>query len=213
MTEAEQEHRAALVLLLRSHGIRDLRVLNAFERVPRLLFIDGTLAARAATDSPLPLPCGQVMERPSLAAKMIEQLAVEPQHHVLEIGAGSGWLTSVLAGLSARVTAVERYRELCAAATRRFQNLGLSNIRLRQGDGAENREGPFDRVLVSASVEDIPGYLTAQLKEGGKIIVALGSAKAPQQLTCFIKTGQELRQESSSAVRMTPIETGMALAL
>ncbi len=213
MTESEQEHRAALVLMLRSHGVRDIRVLGAFERVPRLLFVDGTLAKRAATNSPLPLPCGQTMERPSLAAKMIEALEIEPDHHVLEIGTGSGWLTSVLGGLAGKVTTAERYRELCSFAAQRFEKLGLSNIRLKQADGTENREGPYDRIFVSGSVEKIPATLIGQLKEDGRLIASVGTSKAVQKLACFIKRNQDLEERSLSAVRTAPLEFGVAAAL
>lgn len=230
MTDSNQEQRAALVMMLRAHGIRDIRVLGAFERVPRLAFaclrrseaeaaslrrrqVDGTLAARAMRDSPLPLPCGQTMERPSHAARMIEALEIEPEHHVLEIGAGSGWLTGVLANLAAKVTAVERYRDLCAAASQRFDKLGLSNIRLKQGDGVENREGPYDRIFLNAAVETVPQNLLAQLKECGRLVAGLGAPKGKQQFTRFSKSSQGVKQESLWPVYMQPLESGCAAVL
>ena len=81
-------------MMLRSHGIRDVRVLNAFERMPRHHFVANEFAVAANRNSPLPLPCGQTMERPSFAARIIEAMKIEPHHHVLEIGTGSGWLTA-----------------------------------------------------------------------------------------------------------------------
>jgi protein-L-isoaspartate(D-aspartate) O-methyltransferase len=214
MAAENQEQRAALVMLLRAHGIRDLRVLNAFERMPRQNFISGEFAEAASRDSPLPLPCGQTMERPSEAAQMIEAMHVEAGHHVLEIGAGSGWLTGVLSQLAGHVTAYERYAELAQAASENLKKLGVENVKLMQGDGMLiNGNTKFDRIFLSVSVEDMPTGLTALLKDQGQLFAAIGRAEGKQQFTCFSKSAERVRARPLFPARLPPMISGAAQAL
>ncbi len=210
----EQEQRAAHVMMLRSRGVRDIRVLNAFERMPRRHFLVEKLVPVADRDSPLPLPCGQTMERPSHAARLIETMRVQDHHHVLEIGAGSGWLTGVLAQLAARVTAFERYSKLARQAGDVLHELGIANADVIHGDGMGAQPSKtFDIIFLNASFESLPTGLTKSLKEGGRLFAAIGRAEAIQQFTCFSKSMKDIKAETLFPVRFTPLEVGTSLAL
>jgi protein-L-isoaspartate(D-aspartate) O-methyltransferase len=209
----DQEQRAALVMLLRSKGIRDRRVLNAFERMPRQHFVSNALADAANRDSPLPLPCGQTMERPSQAAKIIESMQIQDDQQVLEIGAGSGWLSGVLSRLAAQVTCYERYAVLSRQANKTLQELNISNVTLIHGDGLQaGKDVKFDRIFVAASAEELPPGLVERLKENGRLFIAIGPATGAQQLTCFYKS-LEAQTETLFSVRYSPLESGASLAL
>jgi protein-L-isoaspartate(D-aspartate) O-methyltransferase len=209
MAAENQEQRAALVMMLRAHGIRDRRVLNAFERMPRQHFLPEELAEAANRDSPLPLPCGQTMERPSDAARVIEAMRIESSHHVLEIGAGSGWLTGVLAQLAEKVTAYERYAVLAQQAKESLKKLGVENVKLTQGDGTQiGGNTSFDRVFINASVTEPPLGLTALLKNGGELFVAIGRPENQQQFCCFSKSTEGVMDRVLFPVRFTPLLGG-----
>lgn len=214
MAAENQEQRVALVMLLRAHGIRDRRVLNAFERMPRQHFLSKDLAEAANRDSPLPLPCGQTMERPSEAARLIEAMRIESNHHVLEIGAGSGWLTGVMSQLADKVTAYERYAVLAQQANESLRKLGVENVKLTQGDGTQIGDNTnFDRVFINASVTDPPIGLTALLKDKGELFVAIGRPEEEQQFCCFSKSAEGVMDRVLFPVRFAPLLGGLARAL
>jgi protein-L-isoaspartate(D-aspartate) O-methyltransferase len=211
---ADQEQRAALVMLLRSKGIREKRVLNAFERMPRQHFIATALADAAGRDSPLPLLCGQTMERPSQAAKIIESMQIEENQSVLEIGSGSGWLSGVLSQLAAQVVSYERYAILADQAKKTLQGLDITNVRLIHDDGLQSRkEAKFDRILVSASVQELPAGLTERLAENGRLFIAVGPPGGAQQFTCFHKSSDKFKTEPLFPVYFSPLESGVSHAL
>jgi protein-L-isoaspartate(D-aspartate) O-methyltransferase len=214
MAAENQEQRAALVMSLRAHGIRDLRVLNAFERMPRQHFVAPEFFEAASRDSPLPLACGQTMERPSLAAQMIEAMHIEGDHHVLEIGAGSGWLTSVMSQLARSVTAYERYAELAQTANDNLKKRGVTNVKLEQGDGLLIDDNTnFDRIFLGGSLEDMPTRLMALLKDEGRLFAAIGRAEGKQQFTCFSKLAERVRARPLFSVHLPPLVAGTPRAL
>src|SRR5947209_13596635 len=140
------ENRAALLLKLRTQGIRNTDILRAIEMIPREAFVPHQLADLAQRDLPLPIACGQTMSEPSLVARMLEALDVNREHRVLEIGTGSGYVTAILASLAKHVVSIERFRTLASGAQTRLQQLGLSNAEILCGDGlAPDVGGPFDR--------------------------------------------------------------------
>src|SRR5689334_1866757 len=122
-----QEARIAFLMALRSKGLRDTRVLSAFETVPRSRFVPQRFVDLALTDVSLPLACGQTTLAPSLMAEMITALEVKAEHRVLEIGAGSGYGTAILARLAGEVVSLERYRSLAIEADVRLRALGVIN--------------------------------------------------------------------------------------
>ena len=131
--------KAAFFLRMRARGIQDRAVLRAFELIPRAFFADPRHGALAARDVPLPLPCGQIMPEPWLLARMIEALNVAPEHHVLEIGAGSGYATAILAALSGDVIGIERFQTLARAAQGRLASLETVNAAIVWGMGSRCR--------------------------------------------------------------------------
>src|ERR1700683_143098 len=167
--------RMGFQLSLRRRGISDQSVLRAMDEVPREHFVGTELADRAYADQALPIACGQTISQPYVVAYMTEQLEVEPRHRVLEIGTGSGYQAAVLSRIVREVVSIERYRTLADAARNRLKTLGCSNVTILTGDGfggAPDR-GPFDRIIVTAAVEDIPDALVDQLAEDGRMLLPL----------------------------------------
>jgi len=175
---------AKLILGLRSQGVTDPAVLAAIERTPRDLFTPELFKDRSWEDSALPIACGQTISQPYIVGLMTQALTLEPRARVLEIGAGSGYQTAVLARLSRLVYTIERYRTLLRAAEARFQSLQLTNIITKFGDGFLGwpEQAPFDRILVTAAAPGEPKVLLAQLKSSGVLVAPVG--KGPVQKLC-----------------------------
>ena len=133
----------SFVLRLRARGLADVAVLRALETVPRHLFVPHLYADLAWRDIALPIACGQTMSEPFTLARVMEALRVAPGHRVLEVGAGSGYATAILARLGAEVVSFERYRTLATEASVRLRELGFANARVIHGDGLAPHEG-FD---------------------------------------------------------------------
>jgi protein-L-isoaspartate(D-aspartate) O-methyltransferase len=167
----------ALSAFLRRAGIRDERVLRAFAEVRRELFVPERWRADAEADHPLPIGCGQTISQPYVVAWMTERLRLAGAERVLEVGTGSGYQTAILAHLAAEVFSIEIVPELAERARALLvERLGLGNVRLRTGDGAEGwpEEAPYDRVLVTAAAPEVPPALVAQLAPGGRMILPVG---------------------------------------
>ncbi|MEO8811948.1 MAG: protein-L-isoaspartate(D-aspartate) O-methyltransferase [Caulobacteraceae bacterium] len=175
---------ARLVLALRSQGVTDPAVLAAIERTPRDLFTPDLFKDRSWEDSALPIACGQTISQPFIVGLMTQALTLEPRARVLEIGAGSGYQTAVLARLSRLVYTVERYRTLLRDAEARFKTLHLTNVITRFGDGSLGwpEQAPFDRILVTAAAQEEPKTLLGQLKSSGVLVAPVG--KGPVQKLC-----------------------------
>ncbi len=189
------DHRpSALVAALRKQGIADNRVLDAMKTIPRELFVDKPFEASAYENTALPIACGQTISQPFIVAYITEALDVSPKHRVLEIGTGSGYQAAVLAPLARWVYTVERHKPLLQAADARFRRLGLHNVVVRHGDGLKGwpEQAPFDRIVLSAAVEDVPQTLIDQLKPDGLLIApvigANSSERFSQRLVKIIRT-------------------------
>src|SRR6266567_5190491 len=150
-------------LTLRRRGISDQTVLRTMEEVPRELFVEAADRDSAYRDSALPIACGQTISQPFVVAYMTEQLQLQKQHRVLEIGAGSGYQAAVLSRLTREVLTVERYRRLADDARARLEALGCDNVEVMFGDGLNlpPNIGPFDRIIVTCAVEQIPENLVS----------------------------------------------------
>jgi protein-L-isoaspartate(D-aspartate) O-methyltransferase len=159
-----------------ARGIRDTRVLDAMAAVPRDAFVDPALRPRAYGDHALPTAEGQTISQPWIVARMLELAELEASHRVLEIGTGSGYQTALLARLAERVFSVERVPSLLRAARRRLDELGVSNVALRHGDGSLGWQefAPYDRVLVTAAAPHVPEALKAQLGARGLMVIPVG---------------------------------------
>src|ERR1700728_1367462 len=142
-------------LALRRRGISDQAVLRAMDEVPREYFVAAGFTDSAYADQALPIACGQTISQPYVVAYMTELLEVEPQHVVLEVGAGSGYQAAILARLAREVVSIERYRTLADAARERLKKLGYTNVTIRSGDGMAGAPdlAPLDRIMVTAAAE------------------------------------------------------------
>lgn len=205
---------AALILALRSGGITDRRILDAFESVPRRLFLEGRDVAGADRDIDLPAPCGQTANAPSTVARMIDALRPAPEHKVLEVGCGSGYAASILARLSAHVVTLDRYRTLVELASARFASLRLSNAAALHADGLEGwpRHAPFDRILVSGAVDHVPQPLIDQLADRGVLVAAMGP-RAGQKLVRVTRDGLSIGREELGPIRLSALVEGVARRL
>ncbi|MGP0058117.1 MAG: protein-L-isoaspartate(D-aspartate) O-methyltransferase [Beijerinckiaceae bacterium] len=170
----QAEAKAAFMLRLRAHGVQDLDVLRALERVPRELFVPHLYADLARRDLAVPIGCGQTLSEPSLVAKMIEALALSRDHRVLEIGTGSGYATAILAEIAHHVVSIERFQSLAIAARLRLEKLAKRNVEIIWGDGLAlpPEVGIFDRILVHGQLVGMPSQLVNLLGEGGRMILA-----------------------------------------
>ena len=213
---ADAESRAQIVFALRSAGITDKRVLDAVEATPRRLFVDRAFQARSAEDTALPIACGQTISAPSVVGIMTQALDLTPRCKVLEVGAGSGYQTAVLARLARRVYAIERHRPLARAARALIEReLDLPNVTIIAGDGAMGlpEQAPFDRILLAAAAEDVPRHLMEQLKIGGIMVLPVGQSDDIQQLIRIEKTENGPIYSELSPVRFVPLLEGVAADL
>jgi protein-L-isoaspartate(D-aspartate) O-methyltransferase len=212
---AADVERMEFQLALRRRGISDQAVLRAMDEVPREHFVSADLVDSAYADQALPIACGQTISQPYVVAYMTEQLDVEPQHHVLEVGTGSGYQTAVLSRLARDVVSVERYRTLADTARERLRTLGFTNVAIVAGDGFAGvpAQAPFDRIMVTAAAQEEPEALVAQLAEGGKMVLPLGPRDGTQHLVKLTKTAQGLSRQSLIAVRFVPLLPGQAREL
>jgi protein-L-isoaspartate(D-aspartate) O-methyltransferase len=177
---------------LRGRGISDLRVLDAMARVPRHEFVAKSFWDQAYEDHPLPIGCGQTISQPYIVAIMLEALKLTPEDKVLEVGTGSGYVTALLAELTAKVISIERHATLANGAEYILTNLGYSNVKIVVGDGSAGfADGaPYDAILVSAAAPYLPPALLAQLGEGGRMIIPVGPADGQQLQLILMENGQ-----------------------
>jgi protein-L-isoaspartate(D-aspartate) O-methyltransferase len=165
-----------LVRAVADVGVRDERVLDAFRRVPRAGFVPAELVGDAYVDQPLPIPHLQVTTQPSLVAKMIEALRLEPTDAALEIGTGFGFQTALLAQLCARVYSIERFDDIAAQARAHLDAFGVTNVEVIVGDGSAGlpEHAPYEAILVSAAYPRVPPPIAEQLSEGGRLVQPIG---------------------------------------
>ena len=212
---ADDVERMEFQLALRRRGISDQLVLRAMDGVPREHFVLPEYRDGAYADQALPIDCGQTISQPYVVAYMTEQLAIEPEHCVLEIGTGSGYQTAILSQLARQVVSVERYRTLAEGARQRLKTLGYSNVTIVAGDGLAGapEHAPFDRIMVTAATEEVPQTLVDQLGEGGKMVMPVGPRNGVQQIVKITKTSGGLDRQDLIAVRFVPLLPGQAREL
>ncbi len=163
---------------LMSRGIKDKKVLDAFNKVERHKFVPEDLKRNAYADFPIPINEEQPISQPYIVALMTECLNLSPKDKVLDIGTGSGSQTAILAELAGDVYSIERFEVLAQKAQTLLNGLGYKNIRIKVGDGTLGWEeaAPFDKIIITASSPKIPLPLTEQLEENGKLILPLGKS-------------------------------------
>jgi protein-L-isoaspartate(D-aspartate) O-methyltransferase len=199
-------YRSRLVETLQQKGIRDLAVLRAVGTVPRHLFVPESVRHRAYDDVALPIGGGQTISQPWVQARYLELAALTGRERVLEVGAGSGYQTALLALLADSVFAVERIGSLAQSARAALEAAGLRNVTVLVGDGTLGWRpfAPYDAILVAAASPEIPAPLMEQLAPGGRLIIPLGD-RHNQVLTLAQRVGGEVRTSTVADVRFVPL--------
>ncbi|HYI28575.1 MAG TPA: protein-L-isoaspartate(D-aspartate) O-methyltransferase [Bradyrhizobium sp.] len=202
-------------LSLRRRGISDQAVLRAMEAIPRDVFVEPADRADAYRDSALGIACGQTISQPFVVAYMTEQLQLQKHHRVLEIGTGSGYQAAILSRLCGHVLSIERYRTLADSARARLEKLGCDNVEVMLGDGFDIPAGAgnFDRILVTAAMEQVPEALTQRLEPGGMLIAPVGPHQGTQTLIRLTRTEAGLERKALVDVRFVPALPGIAREL
>jgi protein-L-isoaspartate(D-aspartate) O-methyltransferase len=194
---------------IKDRGISDARVLRAMETIPRHLFVDEGLIEQAYYDSPLPIEEHQTISQPYIVALMTQALGLKGRERVLEIGTGSGYQTAILAFLADRVFSVERIATLATGARRILDKLNIYNVAIRVGDGSYGwrEEAPFDAIITTAAVPDIPQYLIEQLAVGGRMVVPVGGrdVQTLYKLTRSVENPEEIIQEDLGGCRFVSL--------
>jgi len=192
---------------LKARGIKDPKVLEAMGKIPRQLFVEESLRDQAYADHPLPIGEGQTISQPYVVALMTEAIRLKPGDRVLEIGTGSGYQAAVLAEIVKDVYTIEIRKGLAETAAKRLADLGYKKVQVRYGDGYFGwaEYAPFDVIMITASANHIPPPLIKQLKEGGRLILPLGSTLFHQTLTLVTKEKGDLKMEQREAVVFVPL--------
>lgn len=200
--------RSRMVARLREHyGIRDERVLDAMSSVQRHAFVPEALQSRAYGDHALPISGNQTISQPYIVARMTELLDLNPESRVLEIGAGSGYQTAILAKVAGQVFSIERIGDLARNAQAKIRELGIYNATVKCFDGTLGwaANAPYDGILVAAGGPSVPKPLVNQLKVGGRLVLPVGDSRESQRLIRVTKTQLGVKQEDHGACAFVPL--------
>ena len=192
---------------IEARGIHDPDVLAAMRRVPREDFVPEAMRAWACDDSPLSIGDGQTISQPYIVARMSELLELVGTETVLEIGAGTGYQTAILATLAKKVFAIERLDSLAREASSRLAGLGFRNVTLKTADGSKGWSAyqPFDAILVAAGSPKVPEPLIAQLRVGGRLVIPVGETRENQRLVRVTRTESGTRTEDFGPCVFVPL--------
>jgi protein-L-isoaspartate(D-aspartate) O-methyltransferase len=202
-------------LNLRRRGISDQAVLRAMEEIPRERFVEAADRADAYRDSALGIACGQTISQPFVVAYMTEQLQLQKHQRVLEIGTGSGYQAAILSRLCDHVLTIERYKTLADRARARLAKLGCDNVEVVLGDGFDvpPEAGNFDRIIVTAAMEQIPDALAQRLEPDGVLLAPVGPQHGTQTLIRLVRTDTGFERKELVDVRFVPALPGIAREL
>lgn len=186
--------------------IKDKRILNAMEKVPRHLFVEEGLWHQAYGDFPLPIGQGQTISQPYIVALMTEALQIKDDAKILEIGTGSGYQAAILAELTKHVFSIERISSMASKARKILDELGYANVIIRVSDGTYGwaDEAPFDGIMVTAGAPEIPSTLVKQLKVGGRLVIPVGDEYS-QVLLKVVKKEKGYKEEDLGGVRFVKL--------
>ncbi len=190
-----------------ARGVVDQRVLDAMLTVPRHLFVERALQSHAYGDAALPIGEKQTISQPYMVAAMTAALELQGNERILEIGTGSGYQTAILSKLVKRVYSIERIAVLAGRARKILDQLQLSNINIKIGDGTVGWEdqAPFSGILVAAGSPDVPQKYLDQLEIGGKLVLPVGDQKQ-QTLTRIIRKGEDcFERQQMMGCRFVPL--------
>lgn len=190
-------------------AVLDERVLAAMRKVPRHLFVPAPLAPYAYQDTPLPIGFDKTISQPFIVALMTDLLFPQPSEKVLEVGTGLGYQTAVLAELAGQVWSIEIVEEFAGVARELLQQLGYTDIKIREGDGSRGwrEHAPFDKILVTAAADKVPAALLDQLKQSGRLVMPIGPEEM-QRLTVIEKGADgQMQIRELLPVRFSRLET------
>ena len=189
-----------------ARGVTNQRVLRVMGSMPRHELVPAGYRADAYADMPLPIGFGQTISQPYIVAFMTEQLDPKPTDRVLEIGTGSGYQAAVLAKLVREVHTIEIVKDLSERAKADLQRLGYTNVHVRAGDGYKGwpEAAPFDAVIVTCAPDAVPQALVDQLKEGGRMIIPVGTG-FDQELYLLEKKSGKVEKRAVLPVRFVPM--------
>ncbi len=192
---------------IEQRGVNDPKTLDAMRNVERHLFVPASSRDASYSDHPLPIGEGQTISQPYIVALMTEMLGLTGKERVFEVGTGSGYQAAVLAEMGVEVRTMEIRKKLAGSARARLGELGYDKVKVRYGDGyfGWEEEGPYDAVIVTAAANHIPPPLIKQLKDGGRLIIPLGSTRYYQTLTLVTKKGDRLDVQHISGVVFVPM--------
>ena len=194
---------------IKARDVGDARVLNAMAVIPRHLFVDEGLEEQAYNDSPLPIDEHQTISQPYIVALMTQALELKGRERVLEIGTGCGYQTAILASLADRVFSVERIASLATNARKILDKLNFYNVAIRVGDGSYGwrEEAPFDGIIITAAVPEIPQYLLEQLAVGGRMVAPVGDrdVQTLYKLTRSTENPEEIIKEDLGGCRFVSL--------
>jgi protein-L-isoaspartate(D-aspartate) O-methyltransferase len=198
--------RQRLIATLRQRGIANDAVLCAIEATPREFFVPEALRGDAYGDHALPISDGQTISQPFIVARMTELLELSKSSRVLEVGAGSGYQTAILAQVAGQVFAIERIANLARLANARMRALGFTNVTIKCFDGTVGwtQFAPYDGILVAAAGPTIPQPLVDQLAVGGRLILPVGNDQE-QRLILISRTPDGFRETDCGAARFVPL--------
>ncbi|MBK8208724.1 MAG: protein-L-isoaspartate(D-aspartate) O-methyltransferase [Rhodospirillales bacterium] len=196
-----------LILELRRHGVTDTKICAVIERLPRELFVPEAFLDQAYENTALPIGCHQTLSAPVIVGRMSQALELNERIKVLEVGTGSGYHAAVLSKLCRRVYTIERHRELLEEAEQRFNQLGLSNITWKVGDGTLGwpEQAPFERIVVTAAAMDVPPVLAQQLAPGGLMVVPVDDGVGDPRLLRVRRDAEGLETEDLGPIRFVPL--------
>ena len=204
-----ETQRKAMVEVIRRYGVKDERILEAMAGVRRHVFIPAGFRGKDAYgDHPCPIGYGQTISQPYIVAYMTERIAPKPAMRILEIGTGSGYQAAVLAALGTEVFSIEIVPELADHARKVLAAEGYNRVQVRTGDGYKGwpEEAPFDAIIVTCAPDRIPPELVRQLKDGGRMILPVGTGT--QQLIILEKEHDTFREIPDMYVRFVPMVHG-----
>jgi protein-L-isoaspartate(D-aspartate) O-methyltransferase len=189
-----------------ARGIRDPKVIAAMRKVPRHLFVEEALQNQAYSDHPLPIGEKQTISQPYMVALMTEAMQLKGMEKVLEIGAGSGYQTAILAEIAFKVFSIERIRSLTIQARKLLYELGYLNVEIKLSDGTLGwvEESPFDAIIVTAGSPSIPQPLVDQLAVGGRLVIPVGDS-ADQDLIRITRTEEGTKREDLGGCRFVKL--------
>jgi protein-L-isoaspartate(D-aspartate) O-methyltransferase len=201
-----EERKLMVARQLRGRGISDRRVLDAFETIPRHLFVPAEYRISAYADNPLPIGFNQTISQPFIVAYMTQTLELTGDERALEVGTGSGYQAAILSALAAEVHTVELIPALAERAARTLARLGISNVFVHVGDGSQGwkASAPYDAIIVSAAGPRVPPSLLEQLVDGGRMILPVGE-RGGQILELWRREGESFSHETLLPVAFVPL--------